>query len=66
MAAINIKDLADSIDMDRQAMQAISGGARMRGKQAPLIKQAFGTVRLVDYPPGFDKRKLGAGGNQPK
>lgn len=31
MATIVIKDLPENMDLDRQAMQAITGGARLRG-----------------------------------
>lgn len=31
MATIVIKDLPENMELDRQAMQAISGGSRMRG-----------------------------------
>ena len=32
MAIIVIKDLPENFDLDREAMQAITGGARLRGR----------------------------------
>ena len=32
MATIVIKDLPENFDLDREAMQAITGGARLRGR----------------------------------
>ena len=52
MAKISIKDLGNSIDLDRAAMTAITGGARVRGSLGffvPVVQRAH---RLVDYPPG--------------
>lgn len=37
MPTIVIKDLLESIDLDRQAMAAITGGARLRGRQPGLM-----------------------------
>jgi len=53
MAVIVIKDLSESIDLDRAAMSAIVGGARTGGAQArhPLRRTAL--ARLIQYPTGF-------------
>ncbi|HYD82323.1 MAG TPA: hypothetical protein VEC06_21170 [Paucimonas sp.] len=49
MTRIVIKDLAESVDLDRQAMTAIVGGARVRGQlnPAPAGPRAR---RVVEYP----------------
>ena len=53
MATIAIKDLAESVDLDRRAMTAIIGGARI-GTHAGVIAQPVPAAsRVVDYPPGF-------------
>ena len=52
MATITIKDLPESIDLDREAMHAVIGGARGANRQAYQLQRAFGTTRIVDYPPG--------------
>jgi hypothetical protein len=49
MASIVIKDLSESIDLDRQAMTAITGGARVRGRT--ILR----STRIIQYPPGFDR-----------
>ncbi|OWW19893.1 hypothetical protein [Noviherbaspirillum denitrificans] len=51
MATIVIKDLTESIDLDRQAMTSIIGGARTRGRFIP--QRATSTTRIVNYPRGF-------------
>jgi hypothetical protein len=53
MAKLIIKDLADSVQLDREAMAAIVGGARVGARSssaAPLVPAA---TRVVEYPPGF-------------
>jgi hypothetical protein len=57
MATITIKDLPESIDLDREAMHAVIGGARGGNRQAYQLQKAFGNIRIVDYPPGV-KRSL--------
>jgi hypothetical protein len=42
MATIVIKDLPENVDLDREAMQAIAGGARLRGRTSV---QARATAR---------------------
>jgi hypothetical protein len=53
MAKLIIKDLTDSVELDREAMAAIVGGARVGARSsiaAPLVPPA---TRVVEYPPGF-------------
>jgi hypothetical protein len=50
MTAIVIKDLPDSIDLDREAMHAIIGGARTAGTYRGPGHRATGAARLVRYP----------------
>jgi hypothetical protein len=53
MALITIKDLPQGVELDRTAMQAITGGARARGRQPYAESTTVRNVRVVDYPPGF-------------
>ncbi|HEY2021715.1 hypothetical protein [Paraburkholderia sp.] len=53
MAKLIIKDLTQSVELDREAMAAIVGGARVGVRSniaAPLVPAS---TRVVDYPPGF-------------
>ena len=52
MALINIKDLPQSVELDRKAMLAIVGGARA-SRPAGLVATVPRSNRIVDYPPGF-------------
>ncbi|MCS0632785.1 hypothetical protein NX786_25975 [Telluria mixta] len=47
MATITIKDLSGNTDLDRKAMQAISGGSRTRS-QAGVLQPAQ-PQRIVDF-----------------
>jgi len=38
MATIVIKDLPENMDLDREAMQAITGGARLRASPAASVR----------------------------
>jgi hypothetical protein len=56
MAHITIKDLPLDVELDRQAMATIVGGARAGTAQQPLAARrssAHGSSRIVDYPRGF-------------
>jgi hypothetical protein len=55
MALINIKDLPQSVALDREAMVAIVGGARTGARPADLVGAASRNSRIVDYPPGFGR-----------
>jgi hypothetical protein len=50
MASIVIKDLTESIELDRQAMTAITGGARTRGRQPSFGRTLFRSDRIVNFP----------------
>ena len=52
MATITIKDLSESTELDRQARQAITGGARVRGPGAAVGRPAQHRVRLFDLATG--------------
>jgi len=55
MATISIKDLSDNTELDRKAMQAISGGARLRSATgAPRMGgvQPSRPQRIVDFRTG--------------
>jgi len=59
MALITVKDLPQSIELDRRAMHAIVGGARAGVR--PLVPEATtlrSGSRIVDYPPGFNRESL--------
>ena len=58
MALITIKDLQQSTELDRKAMQAIVGGARAGVRPTDLAGATLRTGRIVDYPPGFNRDKL--------
>ena len=48
MATIVIKDLLASSELDRQAMLAIAGGSRFRGRTAVVGRPAHQRIRLFD------------------
>jgi len=51
MAIVRIKDLPDSMEMDRKAMSTVIGGARsnVRKPNGSSFAKARGT-KIVDYP----------------
>ncbi|MCG2579157.1 hypothetical protein LZ012_19375 [Dechloromonas sp. XY25] len=53
MSTISIMDLPESVDLDREAMRAISGGARFGGRPSLPVAAKAGATRIVDYPPGI-------------
>ena len=53
MAKLAIKDLTDSVELDRQAMAAIVGGARIGARASIAVQVVPRSARVVDYPPGF-------------
>lgn len=60
MATITIKDLSDNTELDRKAMQAISGGARLRasaGAPRPGGVQPSGSQRIVDFRTGIAAKR---------
>jgi hypothetical protein len=52
MASIVIKDLSESVALDREAMVAITGGARA-GVRPPFVARTQRSDRLVTFPKGF-------------
>lgn len=48
MATIVIKDLPENMDLDHQAMLAITGGARLRGRAAAAARAVARGSRSVD------------------
>ena len=66
MAHITIKVLPLDVELDRQAMNTIVGGARAGTAQPHAARRStgHGNSRIVDYPPGVvsnvapDKAKL--------
>lgn len=53
MTIISIKDLPESVALDREAMLAITGGARSGGSPNFSGWPTLGTNRLIGYPSGF-------------
>jgi hypothetical protein len=53
MAKLMIKDLTDSVELDRQAMAAIVGGARIGARLNGAVPLVPASARVVEYPPGF-------------
>ena len=56
MSKIVIKYLTESIELDREAMSAITGGARTRGNLSSFDPAIFRSTKIVNYPPGFAHR----------
>lgn len=52
MARIVIKDLPESVDLDRRAMLAIAGGARLGGQRNILPGTLFRNARIIAHPGG--------------
>jgi hypothetical protein len=50
MAVILIKDLPENLDLDRQAMGTIFGGARSGVRQTIGSRVALDSTRVVDFP----------------
>ena len=53
MATIAIKDLPDSVALDREAMLAITGGARIGGSQRFLKRSMLHASPISGYPTGI-------------
>jgi len=52
MATIVIKDLSDNLELDRKAMQAISGGARLRSQVRAAGTVPASSPKIVDFKTG--------------
>jgi hypothetical protein len=57
MASIVIKDLSENLDLDRKAMQAISGGSRLRSQVRATGTLAPSAPRIVDFRTGIAPRR---------
>jgi hypothetical protein len=57
MARIIIKDLSENVDLDRKAMQAITGGSRLRSQVRAAGAAPASTPRIVDFRTGAVPRK---------
>ena len=53
MAKLIVKDLVESVELDRDAMAAIIGGARVGAHSSVAAPMVPASTRIVDYPPGF-------------
>jgi hypothetical protein len=49
MAHIVIKDLSDNLELDRKAMQAISGGSRLRSQVRAAGAMPASAPGIVDF-----------------
>jgi hypothetical protein len=56
MATIVIKDLPESTELDRQAMVAITGGARFRAGATGVARPAVRRIQLFDLSRGDSSR----------
>ena len=56
MALITIKDLPQSDDLDHQGMLSIAGGGRTEVRPVAADAAELRGVRIVDYPPGFNRQ----------
>jgi len=71
MATIVIKDLPDNIALDREAMTAITGGARRGGRQSIAAQPLAGrtilrNTKIVNFPTGYLGGSQAAGRSTPK
>ena len=60
MATIVVKDLTESIELDREAMTAITGGARTGARRIVPAQSIVQTNRIVNFPPGFTPSRFTA------
>ena len=60
MSTLVIKDLPDSLDLDSQAMAAITGGARLQGRQSIFGSRPFPADRIINYPGGVTRTPAAA------
>lgn len=60
MTTIAIRDLPENVDLDRQAMLAITGGARRGGRPNFPARPASPETRLIDYPGRLPDNALAA------
>lgn len=61
MAVIVIRDLSENVDLDREAMSAIMGGARAAGSPRLQSIRHGHVTRLIQYPQGFPGKPSVAG-----
>jgi hypothetical protein len=52
MATITIRDLSENTDLDRQAMQTITGGSRLRPQAGAAGAPPLQQKRIVDFGTG--------------
>lgn len=50
MATIVIKDLPESLELDRQSMLAIAGGARIGARHGLAGRTLPSSTRIINYP----------------
>lgn len=59
MATIIIKDLSDNLELDRKAMQAILGGARLGSRSGSALRARPGAQGIVNFGTGVAPRSQG-------
>jgi hypothetical protein len=57
MANIVIKDLSENLDLDRKAMQAITGGSRLRSQVRAAGAVPASAPRIVDFRTGVNQKR---------
>jgi hypothetical protein len=55
MGRVDIEDLPQSDELDREAMRCIVGGGA--APSGPIGSASVGVEPVVVYPPGFEQRK---------
>jgi hypothetical protein len=66
MATIVVKDLTENVELDRQAMLAVVGGARTRGQPNQLGRTAFRNAGATSLFTGLPLLKgTGSGAGRP-
>jgi acyl CoA:acetate/3-ketoacid CoA transferase beta subunit len=53
MAKLVVQNLTNSVELDREAMAAIVGGAQIGARANVALQHVPNTSRVVQYPPGF-------------
>jgi hypothetical protein len=61
MASIVIRDLTENTSLDHDAMAAIVGGARLRGRPANVGPAFTRGARIVEFPSGVQRSRTAAG-----
>jgi hypothetical protein len=66
MATIVIKDLPENMELDRQAMQAITGGARLRGRPLAFVRASARSMDVTGDPGARRAAPVAAAKSRPR